>query len=381
MPTSNLTIYRSIMMPPKDDVSSGALPKDVCGSCAARFYSKQQFLVCSAGCSRKFHCKCLNVGLVEYNTYMETGTSTFKCSGCTRRCSLSPKAARASTSVNNENLNVMDGESASAQESLPFPASFMRVLETLSGKLDILTAEFQCLRAENRSLRSEVLQLRKNVLDRIPLIPSSRPLYATVTGLPPATPTPVPNSPPRSAWLPQNVQHQPSSTLRQEKHPGQTTSHPDEVSAVERDFPTRNFGLNGLQSANTVDDGFVPVKSRRRVKPSSGTAKPDKVNAAPPPVRHMALFVSRLDPETSVNDIEALIEPFLEGRTPVCSKMKTRFPSYSSFHLACDEAVFAALNKPEVWPEGSIFHQFFGRLDSTRVYNVETVAPDNGVNA
>ncbi|KAM7312950.1 uncharacterized protein ISCGN_009854 [Ixodes scapularis] len=271
------------MMPPKDDVSSGALPKGVCGSCAARFYSKQQFFVCSAGCSRKFHCKCLNVGLVEYNTYMETGTTTFMCSGCTRRCSLSPKAARASTSVNNENLNDMDGESASAQESQPFPASFMRVLETLSGKLDILTAEFQCLRAENRSLRSEVLQLRKNVLDRIPLIPSSRPLYATVTGLPPATPTPVPNSPPRSAWLPQNVQHQPSSTLRQEKHPGQTTSHPDEVSAVERDFPMRNFGLNGLQSANTVDDGFVPVKSRRRVKPSSGTAKPDK--CCPLPIR------------------------------------------------------------------------------------------------
>lgn len=56
--------------------------------------------------------------------------------------------------------------------------------------------------------------------------------------------------------------------------------------------------------------------------------------------------------------------------------MFTQFDTYSSFHISGDESVFDAINKSEVWPEGSIFHQFFGRLDKSRVHiddGVETV--------
>lgn len=67
----------------KNDASRSAPMKDVCSSFAAIFYSKQQYIVCLAGSSRKFHWKCLEVGLEECYAFMETGTSSFKCADCT----------------------------------------------------------------------------------------------------------------------------------------------------------------------------------------------------------------------------------------------------------------------------------------------------------
>ena len=141
--------------------------------------------------------------------------------------------------------------------------------------------------------------------------------------------------------------------------------------------PSSSRGGDDPHPVSMTNDGFTEVKLRRRAKPSTGTAKSDTVQAVARPQRRMALFVSRLRPDTSVADVQALVEPFLDGKSIVCSKMVTRFPSYSSFHLSCDQAVFDAINKPEVWPEGSIFHQFFGQLDHTRTYPLETTSNVN----
>lgn len=43
----------------------------------------------------------------------------------------------------------------------------------------------------------------------------------------------------------------------------------------------------------------------------------------------------------------------------------------ASFHLSGDDEAFAALNSPGVWPEGSIFHQFFDKLNETRVVEAQ----------
>lgn len=48
-------------------------------------------------------------------------------------------------------------------------------------------------------------------------------------------------------------------------------------------------------------------------------------------------------------------------------KLRTKYDSYASFHLSGDDEVFAVMNSPDVWPDGSIFHQFFGKLDESRV--------------
>ncbi|KAG0440343.1 hypothetical protein HPB47_016319, partial [Ixodes persulcatus] len=59
--------------------------KDVCGSCSAQFFGRQQFLHCSGICGLRFHCKCINVAAEDYDLLMKNGTSSYKCSSCTRR--------------------------------------------------------------------------------------------------------------------------------------------------------------------------------------------------------------------------------------------------------------------------------------------------------
>ncbi|KAG0435274.1 hypothetical protein HPB47_018584 [Ixodes persulcatus] len=241
---------------PGKDVSACAPQKDVCGSCEARFYAKQQFLVCSAGCNRRFHCKCLNVTHEEYNFYMKSGTSAFKCSGCTRRSSASPRNDAAAgiggvvpapvAFVEPPNVTLDDGS---------VPPALLRLIESLSSKLDIVTAEVKCLRADNNSLRSEVLHLRKSVHERMPLPSSSSTMYASVAALPPAAPTSV--------------------------------SRPRAANSLLNAVPGTNLGGAGLESSSSkgaraaggedaVDDGYTTVGPRRRTKPSAGTAKPSK---------------------------------------------------------------------------------------------------------
>lgn len=355
------------MAPTGKDVSDNAPPKEVCGACAVRFYGKQQFLICSAGCNRRFHCKCLNLGQEEYNVYMASGKSAFKCTGCTRRGSLSPTNSGTSAPTGNATTPsaTLDEPEFTAPEGNSVPAGLLRVIESMSTRLDVLKAEVMCLRAENSSLRSEVQQLRKNVLERMPLPSSSPPLYASVaahssvastSGSTPAAP--ISTLGPPSMRVPFNaVPRRPAGN-----------TNPEILSG------------NGAHAASEIidDDGFTVVGHRRRTKPSTGTAKTKKVTAVPRSKRPSALFVSRLAPDTSVADVMALIEPFLEGKPVICSKMIAKFDSYSSFHLSGDESVFNAINNPQVWPEGSIFHQFFGRLDSSRVHSVSEVVTGNG---
>ncbi|KAM7293284.1 uncharacterized protein ISCGN_026414 [Ixodes scapularis] len=263
---------------------------------------------------------CLNVGLDEYNEYMKTGTSTFECSGCTRRHSLSPKVTGAKASTANDDFIDPEGESAAAQESPVIHAGVVQLIENLTNKVEILAVEFKCPRVKNRGLRSEALQLRETVLDRIPLTSPSQPRYASIAAGTPATHTPGLHAPPASARLPLILQPRPSSTVAHENQPGRSSSSSGTVSADENDFPPLSSGLrddNGPNSASRVEDGFIPVKRRQRAKPPSGTAKPNKVNAVSPTVRRFALFVSRIDPNTSATDIADLVEPFLEGRTTV----------------------------------------------------------------
>lgn len=354
-----------------NDVSDSAPPKGVCGACAVRFYGKQQFLICSAGCNRRFHCKCINVGQEEYNVYMASGKSTFKCTGCTRRRSLSPTNAGTSSPSGDVNTTdaTLDEDALTALAGNFPPPGLVRVIESLSSKLDVLKAEIMCLRADNNSLRSVVQQLRKNVMERMPLPSSSPPLYASVTAH-------------------SSVVSSVASSSRSTRDAPIPSSGPPSTREAFDASPRRPAGTtnpeilsgNGAHAATEItdDDGFTMVRPRRRTKPSTGTAKTKKVTAVPRSKRPSALFVSRLAPDTSVADVMALIAPFLEGKPVICSKMIAKFDSYSSFHLSGDESVFNAINNPEVWPEGSIFHQFFGRLDSSRVHPVSEVDSGNG---
>nr|XP_054924500.1 uncharacterized protein LOC129383761 [Dermacentor andersoni] len=59
--------------------------KAKCDSCSQPLFCRQQFIPCCGPCGRRFHRKCLGIFDEEYELYMSTGSSTYKCSQCTRR--------------------------------------------------------------------------------------------------------------------------------------------------------------------------------------------------------------------------------------------------------------------------------------------------------
>lgn len=58
----------------------------------------------------------------------------------------------------------------------------------------------------------------------------------------------------------------------------------------------------------------------------------------------------------------AIVASVLDDKEVICTKLKPRHPSYSSFHLSVADDMFERVNATELWPNGSIFRQFFGRL-------------------
>jgi hypothetical protein len=70
------------------------------------------------------------------------------------------------------------------------------------------------------------------------------------------------------------------------------------------------------------------------------------------------LFVTNLDPTTTVRQLEV----FLKRETTLqlhVEKLKTRYDSYSSFYIQCDQQTRRRLMDPFLWPAESKIKPFF----------------------
>ncbi|KAH9362203.1 hypothetical protein HPB48_002181 [Haemaphysalis longicornis] len=70
-----------------------------------------------------------------------------------------------------------------------------------------------------------------------------------------------------------------------------------------------------------------------------------------------ALFLSRLHPDTSVSTVKKLVTSVYKDESVVCKRLKTKFPSYVSFHVAVSHAYFDLVNQSSVRPSGCLFLQ------------------------
>jgi hypothetical protein len=59
----------------------GMASKDLCEVCKKPFYGKQKFIRCGK-CDLRFHCNCLQTGVMETSVSASTGKSTYKCDSC-----------------------------------------------------------------------------------------------------------------------------------------------------------------------------------------------------------------------------------------------------------------------------------------------------------
>jgi hypothetical protein len=140
---------------------------------------------------------------------------------------------------------------------------------------------------------------------------------------------------------------------------------------------------------NPSGDGFITVLGKSKGKPSSsissGMPKPPKETRTPlfgarsgsslstvqKKVRTKALFVTRFSPDVSSADVEQSLKDQLELASLTCTKLKTKFNSYSSFHIAVSQDDFDLINNTGIWPIGCLIAPYYGRLNPEQIYCAE----------
>jgi hypothetical protein len=71
-------------------------------------------------------------------------------------------------------------------------------------------------------------------------------------------------------------------------------------------------------------------------------------------------------------DVEKFLKEQLSLKSLVCTRLKTKFNAYESFHISVDEEDFPLINNTGVWPSGCLIAPFYGKLTSDHVYSSST---------
>ncbi|GBM57525.1 hypothetical protein AVEN_97641-1 [Araneus ventricosus] len=82
--------------------------------------------------------------------------------------------------------------------------------------------------------------------------------------------------------------------------------------------------------------------------------------------KRKAIFLSRLGPSTTVNDITNYLSS-LKLQYLQCNRLKTKFQSYASFHIEVYECDLQLLLDASFWPEGCLITEFYGKLRKDQI--------------
>ena len=98
-----------------------------------------------------------------------------------------------------------------------------------------------------------------------------------------------------------------------------------------------------------------------------------------------AIFVTRLAPDTTHVKLNNYLATVMKIKNSECTRLKTRFNTYSSFHISIDEQDIEKIMDPEAWPVGILISQFHGPLKDEQKYsdlvlnaNSDSIASKNG---
>lgn len=144
----------------------------------------------------------------------------------------------------------------------------------------------------------------------------------------------------------------PSSTGHRQNAAGHPTPAAPSSGATEQAEPLDQPG-----------DGYRLVSYRkRRPPPGMGARKDAPVSSVPRPPAKRALFVSRLRPSTTLEELSELLSSTLEVGSFTCKKLRSKYDTYASFHISTTVDNFSRINDACVWPEGCLFRPFWGPL-------------------
>lgn len=354
---------------------------DACTICSRVFYGRQKFLRCSE-CNLRAHTKCVcwpdNV-----ETFLQSGVSSFLCESC----AIVGGAARPNSDgvVGNHDSSAADSSRTPAALSparqLPAgpPASSPPVdlgagveslrsllLDAMEG-ISFLTDEVAALRDENARLRHEQKRDAELQAGAMAL------LRTEVRGLRDALgQRRKPDAPDRRR---QPVDGAAGGSLGKDSYAAALHSSLPQASPTK--IVAAALPSDGQNNAPPKDDippsGINSARPKARTPALFGASETCKLIVAPPSTRRRALFVTKLNPDTSCVDISSHLSSV--GVEEVeCRKLKTRYDSYASFHVSVAAKDFEKLSDPTVWPKSCLFKAFRGALREDLLHASEAAA-------
>ncbi|KAG0432539.1 hypothetical protein HPB47_020749 [Ixodes persulcatus] len=241
---------------------------------------------CSPNCVKTKATKrtCINVAPEDYDLLMKDGSSTYKCSSCTKRKGDKDNALSAAPSH-------LDAVSAKFLRDGSNEGDLRELIIILLNKIHGLSADVKSLKVDKESLRVQLAQNNALLRKSLPYVPgaasgSSSKTFSSVVQLPNA------RQPEAEAT---------TSVLRQNPE-NASGSRPEKAHLLSRRRPTVD------------DEGYTLVRRKGRVKALEGSRPESRLSVVPRPPRKRALFVSRLSPTTTTSDVFEVIEETLQGK-------------------------------------------------------------------
>jgi hypothetical protein len=143
---------------------------------------------------------------------------------------------------------------------------------------------------------------------------------------------------------------------------------------------------NGSNAVQTADDGFTTVKrANARKETPSTSSKSVRKNKQPmigvrcssshptiiKSVKMESFFISHISPEVAATDNEKSLLHQLKISSLTCTRLKTKFRTYTSFHISVNEEDFHSIHNMGVWPNGCLTAPFYGQINPTQIYSPE----------
>lgn len=89
---------------------------------------------------------------------------------------------------------------------------------------------------------------------------------------------------------------------------------------------------------------------------------------APNSVAKVALFLTRLSPQTTSQQVEQFLASQFNITTAQVTRVKTRRQTYASFHILFNDYQLGLVLQPELWPLGIMLFPFQGNLRQELIY-------------
>ena len=100
--------------------------------------------------------------------------------------------------------------------------------------------------------------------------------------------------------------------------------------------------------------------TKARPPPVTGRKVGSNLTAVPR-VKKARVFVSRLSPDLSTDVLKEYVADLVKDTCDV-EKLSSKYPTYSSFLITCNEVHKEKLLSPEEWEEGILIRPFFGEV-------------------